>query len=391
MLQRLYFLFVTGIFYSVKGQDVKTWRRDTNFVNPQSWESGLLPCENDRVIFPATRPVAVLMPEKILAAEMVLPLNGELIFPENAHFTLTRGQQSGSCPGQDVNFNPTVDFWYDPFNWNITSQGAFPRIPSRKNKAVPHSFQVPCKIDTVHFPQGSSFRAYIDFPYTTTVASLQINNIDYNQEDLVALQNSHIGKMLFPDNPKIEIKPFDCTDETGCACENDSPSLLPTICTFEVPCPSLECSDPITPVGHCCPVCAAQIMFKYKSNFKMERLLQLHQSHLEKEEFHTVESFTAKTYDGKIQTVLIDVTEKKGLANKAAQSIYDAVTADMQGSESYRIQSANLKTSQQWGPGVPIFDQRVGSGLSSGGVVAIVIVIIAGLGLAAAFYIHKRR
>ncbi|XP_054714063.1 protein amnionless-like isoform X2 [Uloborus diversus] len=374
-----------------RAQDVKTWRLTTNFDNPRVWQDGIPPCANDKVIFPASPPITVYMPEVFSVREMVFPRDGQFIFPENASIAFTGGRQENACKGKDIFFQRPVDFWYDPSGWNITSDCAFPRVPSRRNGAVPHAFQVPCRMDKVRFPSKMSFQVHHDYP-STTVAGLQINDIGYTEQQFRSLLATPVGKMLFPDNPGIHIAPVECSDPTGCACGNDSPRVLPTICMFEVKDKALDCSDPIEVMGHCNPMCGAKITMKYKSGFALSTVLELHESVLSKPEFLAVESFTSKTHDGLIQSIFVDGSEIKGLANKAAKLIHESLSKDIKEKGMYKVESAELQKSEEWASGIMTYD-RLGTddGLSSGGVAGIVIVVIALIGTAAAFYIYKRR
>lgn len=372
-------------------QDVKTWNPTTNFLNPRNWENGQLPCANDRIIFPSNSPVITMMPQSVVVKEMILPLNGEVIFPQNAVIELTGENREGACTGKDVHFKKLTDYWYDPINWNITSDQAFPRSPNRRNAAVPHCLLVPCVTDKVRFAENTTFQAYVIYPITK-VASMEINGISYSQSEFDDLLRTHVGSLLFPENPRIHITNSPCADESGCICGNDGPEVKPTICNEVTPyCPALECSDPITPVGNCCPICGVQMVMKHKENFKLDTLMTLYSSFLNKEEYKEVESFTAKTFEGDIQSVFLDGSQYKGLASKVASKIYDELVADMGGAKLYKIQSiTTVGKSEAWNSGVPTYE-HVSGGMSSGGVAALVVILIVALGLGVAFYVYRKR
>ncbi|GFR20301.1 protein amnionless [Trichonephila clavata] len=161
----------------------------------------------------------------LCGAEMVLPINGELVFPKDAVFNLTGKTAQGSCVGQDAQFKPIVDDWYNPDNWNITSDRAYPRFPSRRNNAVPHAYRVPCTFDSVQFPPQTSFSVQGINP-APTITSLRINDLEYNKEDLAKLLASSTGKLLFHNNPTINIINSPCSNPTGCICGNERPPVF---------------------------------------------------------------------------------------------------------------------------------------------------------------------
>ncbi|KAG8181757.1 hypothetical protein JTE90_018065 [Oedothorax gibbosus] len=386
MILKGFLIFVSiGVHYRVQGSissDTKTWVKYTNFDNSRNWEGGRLPCKNDRVIFPASNAFAVFMPDSYSVAEMVLPLNGEFIFPDNATFVINgRGSPEGSCVGENIQFNPRIDSWYDPKSWNITMSDR--AIPTHSS-AVPHSFRVPCRTDKVRFPPKTTFKVHSMKP-VPRVASLRINDLDYTYEEFQALTNTHTGKLLFPDNPTIRIESSPCADTTGCLCGNLEPEVLSTICKYEYPCPKLECTDPIQITGHCCPRCAAKLILDYESHFQMQQIINLIGKVQNTEPFRSVESFTSKIADGQVQSIFVDSKANK-IANRMAQLLYGAINEDSD--NTYGVRSIRIQKSVKWFA-IPGSDNT--EGISSGGIAAIVILIIIGSGMVAVFYIYKKR
>ncbi|XP_042894764.1 protein amnionless isoform X2 [Parasteatoda tepidariorum] len=386
------FIYFNLIVKCSTGQDVKTWRSSMNFNDVRNWKNGKIPCSNQKVIFPSETPVAIFMPEVLQVSEMLLPMNGELVFPENAVLKIGGGLEKGQCPNDDAEFIPRMDFWYDPSNWNITSSRAFPKKVSTRNSAVPHAFQIPCPMDEAWFPADTTFRAHVIYPMTR-VSKIYIGNKDsyqeYNQDKFDMLIRSDTGKLLFPDFPRFRISESTCTDVTGCECGNEGHEVLPTICKFEVPCPELSCSDPIKVVGHCCPMCAAKITFKYEWSFKMDGLMQMYDKYLTTEKFQQVESFTSKLSTRHIQSIFVDNSPGKQLANEVVLMIFDALeTASTTGSNPIGIREPKLDMSTLWNSK----DDNYGNytGMSSGSVAAVIMAIICAI-LAIAFFIYKKR
>ncbi|CAL1285452.1 unnamed protein product [Larinioides sclopetarius] len=389
----LFSLALVGFCCSLRlsmGHDAKIWATNTNFNNPRNWREGRLPCPNDRVIFPASSSVLIFMPESFSVSEVVLPINGELVFPKNAIFNLTGRTETASCPGQDVLFQPNVESWYNPDNWNVTSERMFPETHPRRNKAVPHAYQVPCRWDRVQFPAQSSFSVQgIEPP--VSIASLQINNRIYSQIDLDALLSTPTGKLLFHNNPSIQITNSLCTDPKGCICGNEEDLIFSAICKFK-PCPNLMCLDPIEVAGHCCPICGAKLTAKFDTDFKMQRFLELHQNLHSNELFDRVDSFTSRISENEVQTVFVDYTSTNFVANKLAQLMNSIYKADVNSIRSYGISAIDFQKSVRFESQPPTTDQHSSSsGMSPGGVAALVISIFICLGLGAALYVYRKR
>ncbi|KAF8773807.1 Protein amnionless like protein [Argiope bruennichi] len=345
--------FYCGLRFTV-AQDVKIWAANTNFNNPRNWRGGKLPCPNDRVIFPASSPVLVYMPESFSVSEVVLPLNGELVFPTNAIFNVTGKTETASCVGQDLLFQRSVEFWYNPDNWNLTSDRMFPESHPRRNKAVPHAYQIPCRWDRVQFPAQSSFSVQ-GIEHQSNSAPLKINGRE------------------------------------RCICGNERDLIFYAICKFK-PCPDLMCLDPIEVVGHCCLICGAKLTAKYDSNFRMQRFLELHQNLHSNELFDRVDSFTSRISENEVQTVFVDYTDTNYVANKLAQLMNSIYKADVNSIRSYGISSIDFQKSERFQAQPPASDQQSSSsGMSPGGVAALVISIFICLGLGAAFYIYRKR
>lgn len=390
LIQMLIFI-VTILFPGIRRveADIKTWTADTNFNNPRLWDKGILPCPNDRVIFPSSAAVLTFMPSKFTFAELILPIDGGLIFPEDVEIVLTEGEEYGACKAKDVYFKTPVDYWYNSSNWNITSPNVFPGLPSRKNLAVPHGFRVPCHTDRVHFPMGTTFKVHIDFS-PTSVAYIQVNGINYVSETFEGLLKSPTGKLLFPNNPELQLTGAECTDPTGCYCGNVHPKVMSHICSHHAVCPEIECSDSIAVIGHCCKICGVILLLNYNTGFEISKLMELNRRYLEKPKFRHVESFTAKIREGLIQTVFIDSEIEKGFANEVSQLIHDAILRDISGPATYKVRSLEMSKSEAWGHQVPGQFYSSG-GVTSGGAAAIIIFIIAVIGIAAAVYIYRRR
>lgn len=385
------FAFLTAIQLALGRRmiDSKTWIRDTNLDNPQNWDSGRLPCENERAIFPADGRVVSMLGSSMVLSELVLPLDGQVVFTNNAKLTVTGGVRESSCAGKDVRFVVPDYSWYDPDNWNVSSWRAFPSLSNGKNSAVPHAYRVPCRSDSVTFPPGKSFKVHVEA--SATVGTMSINSVNYNHQEISNFLVSQTGNLLFPENPKITISGSGCSELRGCTCGNDDPEVMSRICRYKRNCPPLECFDPIQPVGHCCKICASVLVMEYVEHFKIEALLDHHEKYIGKGEYREVLSYTGRTYEDKIQAVFLDGGENKGMAAEVARKVYDILSEDISSSKSYKLKSVNLYSSSNWKAGVPVHG-KYGTVVSAGGIVGILFTIIFIVGVVlGALYIYRKR
>ena len=240
--------------------------------------------------------------------------------------------------------------WYDPRNWDQTFENdKFTGTDS--NSPVPHSERIPCPNDDVDFPIGVAFRTEVSVG-VVKVASLKINGILYDNHSIQKLLRSNLGKLLFSGSSDMNIMIEDqrCPDETGCACGNDDPLLLPKICSFVASeCPPIACLDPVKPEGFCCPICASAMSVTYAEGFKYNLLANLVRTYMFKDSYSSVKAYFHKTFTDKVQLVFVD-TGAQGAAHRLASFLTDYLKKDSQPQQGgiYSIRSIQLKSSQKW-------------------------------------------
>lgn len=278
------------------------WRSLIDWHNPANWQpSHRLPCPKDRIALPED--FILFLNHELDTIELVLPQNGELVLGPQGNVRLLTSDDLGDfehkCSpgegGENMEFHPveekTPSSWFAPHHWQLVfrqpqsadyeqqqQQQSFSEslvaisnfatfLSARREVAsiVPHSERIPCTGDWVHFPTNNgSFKVTIE--RSSQIPALGLLTIGATQFTSTTgfgeFAKSFRGEMLFRfgDYNHLSIRP-------GVAgyCGNDAPKRLATICqnAQQGACPdrkSLGCADPITPQGHCCPICASSLV-----------------------------------------------------------------------------------------------------------------------------------
>ncbi|XP_054165082.1 protein amnionless-like [Oppia nitens] len=240
------------------------------------------------------------------------------------------------CNGKDNRYIVKQDNnWFNPYKWEqliewvssseVISEDIFIDLPEEHNP-IPHMERIPCVYDRVLFESYTSFKVIVDLKDNMTIKSLRIWDQYYSTQDFKDFTDSDIGKLLFTINGNIENLIIDnnmiCKDKTGCVCGNEEPTIMQKVCNYvqKYGCPSLECSDPIKPVGHCCPICASMLTISYKNDFSIDLITGITTAYLNHKEYSTIKSYLHKLKSRKFQFIVTDLANK-GLADKLVNSI----------------------------------------------------------------------
>ncbi|XP_075225313.1 amnion associated transmembrane protein [Lycorma delicatula] len=311
-------VFLQGILVSdVLLMRTRTWLMsgNTNFNNSLNWDLGRVPCSQDNVIFPRRMSFVVRLPEgETILRQLVLPPDGELLLPFNGKLLMSNlNDNSDECHGKDtiVFTKWNIPSWMDPKSW------------SGNNPATPDFEAIPCQTDSVVFPKESSFSVVMpDTP--VVVAALSIDGKQIENRGWSELMSTEEGQMQFFTKsgkpPEIIITSKPCTDVTGCIC---NPFLPSTVCKDLAPhCKVPPCLDPVSPIGYCCPICGAYLIFGYTNKFsilKFNKYVEEKLSYVkDKVDFH-ISKFHV------VQVVLIE----KGDYEERIQSIAEQLQEDI--------------------------------------------------------------
>lgn len=130
----------------------KIWVPNTDFDAAENWSQNRTPCAGAAVEFPADKMVSVLVREAHSVANMLLPLDGELVLASGARFSASDTSSDLDCSAgaPAVFLDPDRFSWHDPRSW--------------RSEAAAHGLffvdaeRVPCRHDDVVFPPDTSFR-----------------------------------------------------------------------------------------------------------------------------------------------------------------------------------------------------------------------------------------
>ena len=136
----IYLGFVVWLISPGEG-NIKRWRPNTNYGNPDNWNVGRPPCDGDNLSFPAISP-PIFLEQEVKIVMLELPMTGEIVLGEGASISpmvtpiAVSSTPSGSSEaesgtdscsrgqGQKVEFIRTNYLnWLDPDNWCEAESG----------------------------------------------------------------------------------------------------------------------------------------------------------------------------------------------------------------------------------------------------------------------------
>lgn len=262
------------LFLAVGAADAlyKQWIPDTNYENKTNWDKGDVPCGNDIVEFSAQRKVSVFVETMHAIQEMRLPIDGEFILDSGAGFYANSGQDPGCGAGLTVRFKDSESLrWFNPALWQAAASSD--DLQSGNFLFSVHEESVPCRHDDVIFKTRSSFRVDTSSSHSiVNVKSVSVLGKTFgSQAEFSQYLRSRSGQLQFHGTSAVTVGEPGCSDPSGCDCGNSENHQL--ICSF-VKCPSVSCTRPLLPVGHCCDVCGAIVSIQYTSGFNLQSYRQ---------------------------------------------------------------------------------------------------------------------
>jgi hypothetical protein len=240
----------------------KAWRQRTRIDDPKMWTDAKLPCAGQRVLLPDNEVLSLPAGDFSLGAQLVLPLNGLLLLPQLMS-SLPLAQ--GSCSGDAQMKAPDAGSWHDPANWRETESFG---------SALPHLMQIPCRYDSVAFPDDAAFKVRLQHT-DVAVSRLAIGQRSLTNADFGALQNTLSGRAAFKMNRTLRLMSDHCTDARGCECGNAD--LRSVVCAMPgASCSTAKaaCSGALMPDLHCCyDVCGGVVHIETEGkSVKLSRL-----------------------------------------------------------------------------------------------------------------------
>ncbi|XP_051988993.1 protein amnionless-like [Xyrauchen texanus] len=245
----------------------KQWIPDTNFENATNWDKGSIPCGSDQVVFLAQREISVYVETAHTITGMSLPMDGELILVSGAGFSVQESGDPSCGSGVTAEFKDCESLhWFDPSLWVAAT--TFDDLHQGTYQFSVHEESVPCQFDDVVFREATSFRVDISSNDVCSVKSVSVLGKKFtSSSELSQYFSSPSGKLQFHGSSSLSVGGPGCSDVTGCICDNSR--NRDKICA-NVICKSLDCKNPLQPVGHCCSVCGAVVNIQFTSNFNFE-------------------------------------------------------------------------------------------------------------------------
>nr|XP_045010779.1 protein amnionless [Jaculus jaculus] len=358
----------------------KLWVPNTDFDTDSNWSQNRTPCAGDAVQFPAYKMASVLVRETHTIADMLLPMDGELVLGPGAGFAAAgAGSGTGCHSGAPALFrNPDRFSWLDPLAWRSgdEARGLFSVDAER----------VPCRHDDVLFPAEASFRVGlgqgVSPAHVRSVAAL--GQTFTRDEDLAVFLASRAGRLRFHGPGALSVGSEPCAEPSGCVCGTEE--ALPWICAALLHarggrCPRAACHAALRPEGQCCDLCGAIVSLTYTSSFDLdryrERLLDLLPQYPGLQvAVSKVRSSSRQRTDAEIQVVLAETRPEAGAAGRMASALL--ANAEEHGPE-LGIRSAAVRRSGAPvadGPAAELSGPGYRAGLASGVVAAVLLALL---------------
>ncbi|XP_035674655.1 protein amnionless-like isoform X2 [Branchiostoma floridae] len=344
----------------------KIWLKNTNWMNSANWDRGSPPCSKQVVSFQEKpNPYAVFVQNDVSVGELVLPLNGEIVFADDLKVNFGSFTDDPACMAGDNRFvGGEPGDWLNPHNWRVEDDGnlvepmspeddSSPTSPGDDTDGFPvlHAEVVPCTHDTVVFPENATYLVRLDH-------SKQVKHVDFTgkvykrKPEFHQFLRSENGEMQFKLGPSgdIAVMGQDCKELSGCYCGNEEHMDL--ICDlYGDNCPPLTCSSPITPRGSCCPMCGSVLLLNYDDTFD----IMAFQDRLVVDFVPKVREYTgrvkgrvSKLADGHVQLVLVDDVSgaRNGMAAvEVGEHVASVIERDMGPYPTYGVKGLTIKNS----------------------------------------------
>uniref|UniRef100_A0A1B6CBN0 Protein amnionless n=1 Tax=Clastoptera arizonana TaxID=38151 RepID=A0A1B6CBN0_9HEMI len=286
------------------------WLRDIDYNNKDNWDVGHVPCGADHVLFPERMNFAVELPSVMVTPELVLPNSGEIILSETGSIEISTTPVL-NCKGEDATFKIfEAAYWTDANNWDGW------------NNATPHVERIPCQSDRVVFSTEGTFRVVMPSE-TVQIAALTIGGEEMDTLSWEDFSKSEVGRQQFYTNklrpPKVEIssEALLCSS-SGCECFN---SYLETSICSRISCQVATCFTPVRPMGSCCDLCGAVLLFGYTRTFSMKNLKQKIKEAVQSSDWSVV--WHVRKYGDVIQLVLVEDGEYAGNIEDISHELKD--------------------------------------------------------------------
>ncbi|XP_049646430.1 protein amnionless [Suncus etruscus] len=305
----------------------KLWVPNTYFDDPANWSRNRTPCSGAAVEFAADKVVSVLVRGTHSLADMLLPLDGELVLAAEATFGAAEAAVGPDGTAAPARFRDPDRFsWLDPRLWRSADTDS---DPARRLFAV-DAERVPCRHDDVVFPRDAAFRVGLG-PGALRVRSVSAGGQSFERDqDLAAWLASRAGRLRVHGPGRLSVSAEGCADPSGCECGN-APAQ-PLICAELLRplggrCPPAACLDALLPAGQCCGLCGAVVSLEPGPAFELERYrARLLRDFLALPQFRGLQAAVSKVRRARaaaaqVQVVLRDGGSEAGAAGRLARAL----------------------------------------------------------------------
>lgn len=240
---------------------LKTWHPTEKTV----WEyvGSNKQCSEQTIAYQKNILGAIMFPEKFTnITALILPKNGALIIKSNEALSF-QSKINRSCDISNyVRRHLIPSSWFLSRNW-ITS-----RDHAEENyNAIPHIERIPCECDEIEFPKNESVSVSL-WP----AGELSINSLKMNGKlsDFETFRQTELGQIIFSDNTDVNVQSSVCNPSSkSCACFDSKRfyEYESYLCYAEEQyCSVPHCLQPIRPIGHCCDICGATLLYNTTNN-----------------------------------------------------------------------------------------------------------------------------
>lgn len=243
------------------------WQQRTNIGDAMNWDGDVVPCSSDALLFPQ-KSYDLIKLSNFTTKELILPKSGGFIM--DSQMSLNFRERDAKCKGNEVrSFKSVIQTpWLSSSNWHTTLENG-----NVINAATPHDERVPCDNDEIIFPVNNSYVVDLQSFPSMTFKSIAIDGHVMTLNEFKDYLFSSYGQSAFKNTDNTQ---FIAQNQEEChgssikcqVCHQRVQSLRQQLCENEKPfCqPVPHCSDPIKPIGHCCPECGALFQMKLASS-----------------------------------------------------------------------------------------------------------------------------
>lgn len=199
---------------------------------------------------------AIMFPEKFTnITNLILPKNGVLIFKPNERISFKPTINRNCDPSNYVRRHLIPSLWFLSRNWLASGNHV------DNNKAIPHIERIPCECDEIEFQKNKSLSVSVWPAEELSIKSIKMNG---KLSDFQTFRQTELGQIIFGDNIDVNVVSSVCNPPKTCGCFDNKrfAEYESILCyTEEQYCDVPHCLEPIRPIGHCCDICGATLLY----------------------------------------------------------------------------------------------------------------------------------